>query len=181
VMHHQMRLFDYKRVTVDMWEMTADSLSAAAGIAIALFQQQSERESAGGRVTFHDIVKGRLGIEGESIPDSIAEIYAENLKAVRDERSGIRELIESAGIEVVFVDEYGQTAVRSGGRPATAFVLRSSDAGAADSGAQLRMAIGKVRRVVEREHRTGRISQPEHQRLCAAAADIESALAVPST
>jgi hypothetical protein len=169
--------FDFHRVTHDVYEMTDESISRAAVITILLLQEQLEQGITPITVTFHDIVQRRLGIVGDTIPEALAELYAENLKAVRDERHAIMETIEADGNFVLaVVDSIGRPAIRGGGKPAAAFVLRGSEAGARDSQAQIRMAIGKLRHVVDRERHIGRLSPERHDKLVADTLAFETAL-----
>lgn len=167
----QPSLFQGEEVTRRFWEMEKQSRAAAISITIVLL-----RETNGGTVTFHDIVKRRLGIAGDSIPEALAELYSDQFKMVRDSRHLIKDAIDEHGEFLLVVINAAGTSALRGGKP-TGFALRSSMAGEADDRAQLDMTTGKLRARVIRERLAGLIGPSEEERALTLVADIESMLA----
>ncbi len=172
----QPSLFDGEEVTRRFWEMDKRSRAAAVSIAILLL-----REKNGAPITFHDIVKRRIGISGGGgIPEAIAESYADQFKMVRDARHLIKDAIDEQGeFALVIINAAGTSALR-GGNP-IGFALRTSSAGEADDRAQLDMTTGKLRARVARERLAGYLAEPDERRALALVADIESLLLKPES
>src|SRR5262245_3423829 len=127
----QGQLFAYDKITNEVYQLHANSRSAASSIAITLLRTQITDGKSDPQVSFHDIVKSELGIVGDSIPQHEAERYAEHVRAVRDDRYAIKDEIEEAGeFSLAIVDDLGRPAIRSGGLPSAGFVLRASELGA---------------------------------------------------
>lgn len=137
----QPSLFEVHKRTRDVWEMSDDAISEAAAVTTELLR----RADYGPALRFASIVKLKMGIEGNSIPDTMARAFADQLDAVTERRLDIKEAVEEQGeFLLALVDRHGRPAERSGGH-VDGFVVRSSEAGINGARAQFQMGIGKVK------------------------------------
>ena len=87
--------FQGEEVTRRYWDMGKRSRAEAVDILITLLR---ERQAHGhGQVTFYDIVKRKLGISGDSIPEALVEYCAEQFKMIRDARHLIKDAVDDLG------------------------------------------------------------------------------------
>lgn len=152
----QATLFEIEFKMVPVWEMSRLSAREAANILMLLLQGDTPVE----QVSFGEIVKHKMGLAGDMVPDSLARDYANQVDAVRQERLKIKEFVEETGdYRLAVIDEHGRSALR-GGDPC-AFALRGSVAGLLDTAAQWRMVAGNVRKVARDAQLTGLMSQQD--------------------
>lgn len=151
----QMPLFQATHTTEYHWKMPKQSIHDVADVLLTLLRNGQGVESP---VTFRDVVKANMGLCGDSVPDKLARVFADQVDAVTEERARIKDLIEDLGeFSLTVVDSLGRPAIR-GGDP-DGFLIRQSLAGYADARAQLGMAAGKIKAVARRGALSGSIDE----------------------
>lgn len=140
-------MFDVSKVIEERWSMPPEAVREAAEIVEQILLEGQTL------VAFRDIVKRRMGITTDAIPEPLARQYADQLEAVTAERLSIKEEVEDneqgGNYRVCIVDRQGRPALR-GGAP-FGFAARHSSAGVADDRAQFDMVTGRLEALLERE------------------------------
>lgn len=153
----QLELFDAQERSRDFWEMSRDGVSDAASLLVSLLEEGNEK------VTFGMIVKRKMGLTGDSVPDSLARTFADAIEAVTEERLRIKEAVEDLGAyRLCVIDQTNRSAIR-GGAP-FGFSLRESTVGEADERAQAEMTVAKVRKMAIRRVEAGKVSAEDSTR-----------------
>lgn len=149
-----MDLFKAEEKTRTFWEMTRDGVREAADLVIELLQTGAELASFGA------VVKRRMNLTGDTVPDAMARDYADALDAVAEERLRIKEMVEEgSSFRLCVVDQNDSPAVR-GGKP-FGFALRGSASGRLDEQVQAHMTVSKLQRIAERREQAGLLSAEE--------------------
>jgi len=154
----QIQLFEAHLTTRHAWELSRDGAREAADVLVELLRAGTEV------VTFSAIVKHKLGLSGDSVPDKMARAFADQVDAVYERRDYINAIVADTGeFQLTVVDALGRPAIR-GGDPC-GYAIRQSEAGARDTMAQVAMSTGKLRAVAKRQRLAGMIDQQTHDTL----------------
>lgn len=162
----QMKLFEFETHYREIREMTKASAFDAAAICVELLNESNVLAvNAGTReaqpIWFGDIVKRKMGIIGDSIPEVFVSDYAEQLKAVYDERARIKEIVEETGEFILkLIDSIGRPTIR-GGAPA-GFVRHDTAAGKSDTKTQLDMTYHKMLSVANQRRIVGEVTEDDY-------------------
>lgn len=154
----QLELFDAEERSRDFWEMSRAGVSDAAALLIELLREGNEN------VTFPMIVKRKMGLAGDSVPDALARTFADGVEAVAEERNRIRDAVEDAGeYRLCVVDQFSRPAIR-GGAP-YGFGLRQTAAGREDEMVQAHMTVAKLEKIANRRVNAGLLSAEDSSRV----------------
>jgi hypothetical protein len=153
----QLELFDAEERSKEFWEMSRGGVADAASLLIGLLREGSER------VTFAMIVKRKMGLAGDSVPDALARTFADAIEAVTEERLRIKEAVEDFGeYRLCVIDQLNRSAIRGG--PPAGFSLRESAVGRADEAVQAHMTVAKLEKIAKRRVSAGLLSAEESSR-----------------
>jgi hypothetical protein len=151
-----MMMFEAEHVTEEShWELSRDGASDAAAVLIELLREDSLRPR-----TFVEVVKRKMGLSGDTVPDGLARLFADQVDAVTMKRDRIKDIIEDTGeFQLRVTNADGQPAIR-GGKPC-AFALLQSDSGMADEQTQAQMTLSKVAALAKRRREAGKITDEQ--------------------
>jgi hypothetical protein len=150
----QLDLFEAKEKSRDFWEMSGHGVSDAASVLIEMLREGHEV------VTFSKIVKRKMNLTGDTVPDALARTFADGIEAVCEERLRIKEAVEDAGEFNLCVVDNANRSVLRGGYP-YAFSHRRSVSGQEDESVQTQMTIAKLAHAANRRVRAGLLSQED--------------------
>ena len=133
-----------QRTHQSYWELTREGVAQAADIVAELL-----RHDPGRTITYGDIVKAKMEIDGDTVPDKLARTYADQVDAITEARTAIRDSLSDRDIfHLRSIDANGAPCIR-GGDP-NGFVLAASAAGIVDDDAQAQMTIAKLDAIASR-------------------------------
>lgn len=163
----QLELFEAEEKSRDFWEMSRNGVADAASLLIELLREGGEV------VTFANIVKRKMNLTGDTVPDALARTFADGIEAVTEERLRIKEAVEDAGeFRLCVVDRLNQSVMRGG--PPFGFSHRHSTSGQADEAVQAHMTVAKLEKIATRRVSAGLLAADDSARILA---DVRGVLA----
>lgn len=130
--------FEATKEAKDIWVMSKAGRQRAADVLQDLLRRMD------GPVTASMMVKHVLRIEGDSIPEHLARVYADQVEAVIEERLQIKAIVEDRGEFNLTIIDASERPMLRGGKP-VGFALRESASGLAANRTQVEMGLAAAR------------------------------------